>query len=183
MGKNESNKLYLRAFELEDEGFLIKLRRTKDLFRYTCGNTYFMSSEHSKKMLNENLISNKNHLYLVICLSENDLPIGYLNVAEIDHVNKRIEWGGIVIDPQFSNKGYATMAAHLLLTFIFEELNMNRVYGSWLEENVSSLKMSKKLGFQTEGILKEHVYKNNSYHNVIVCSMLKKDYYASKSIA
>jgi len=174
-------KVLLRAFENEDEDFLIKLRRNKDLFRYTCGNYYFMSSEHSKKLFHDNIISNSNQLYLLICLCENNTPIGYLSIDHIDHINKKLQWGGIVIDPAFSGNGYATMAANLMIKYAFEELNINRVYGYWLQENIASLKVSEKLGFKKEGLLRDHVFKENRYHNVYICSLLKIDYDAKNA--
>lgn len=170
------NEVYLRAFEYTDEDFLIELRLNKELFRYTCGNTYFMSTEHSKKLLSDNIFSNQNQLYLLICLYQDEIPIGYLSIDSIDHVNKKVQWGGIVIDPQYTGKGYGTMASKLMIKFVFEELNMNRIYGYWMEENSASLKMSEKLGFKIEGILREHVFKWNKYHSVYICSLLKKDY-------
>lgn len=177
MNNTGTEKIYLRAFEIEDEQFLVKLRRNKDLFRYTCGNTYFISSEHSKKMLHDNIFNNQNQIYLLICLYENDTPIGYLSLNSIDHVNKKIQWGGIVIDPQHSGNGYATMAAKIMLKYVFEELNMNRIYGYWLQENIPSLKMSENLGFKVEGLLRDYVFKGNKYCNAYICSLLKKDYY------
>jgi RimJ/RimL family protein N-acetyltransferase len=169
-------KVYLRAFEKNDEDFLIALRSTKDLFRYTGGNTYFASSEHSKKLLQDNIINNQEQLYLLICLCENNLPIGYLSIINIDHLNKKTQWGGIIIDPKVSGNGYATLAAQKMIKYVFEELNMNRIYGYWLEDNLASLRMAEKLGFQVEGILREHVFKENKYQNLYVCSLLKKDY-------
>ena len=64
-----------------------------------------------------------------------------------------------------------------MLKFAFEELNMNRVYGYWLEENIASLKMAEKLGFQKEGLLRKNIFKENMYHNVCICSLLKEEYY------
>lgn len=179
MDATNKNKVYLRALEIEDEEFLIKLRRNKDLFQLTCGNTYFISAEHSRKMLQEHILENQKQLYLVICLEENNAPIGYLSITSINHVNKSLEWGGVVIDPKFTGKGFATDAAKLMLKFVFEEMNMNRLYGYWLEENVASLRISEKLGFVKEGVLREVTFKTGKYHNVILCSMLKKDYDAN----
>lgn len=68
------------------------------------------------------------------------------------------------------------IAAKEMLKFVFEELNMNKVYGYWLESNLASLKMSKKLGFVEEGLLREHVYKDNRYHSVYYLSLLRSEY-------
>jgi RimJ/RimL family protein N-acetyltransferase len=174
-------KIFLRAFESGDEEFLIRLRQNNDIFRYTCGNTFFRSSEYSKKLLNDNLFNQSGRMYLLICLKENKEPIGYTSLDEIDHINKKAQWSGIVIDPQFSGKGYATLTAQQILKFSFEELNMNKIYSYILEENVASFKMAQKVGFKNEGQIREDVFKEGKYHNVNICSILKKEYYDNKS--
>lgn len=169
--------VYLRAFELEDEDFLIHIRKNKDVFSLTTGNKYFASKEHSKKLLKDNLISDGKNLYLMICLTEENSPIGYLSIVDIDHVNKKAQWGGIIIDSSYSGKGYATIAAKEMLKFIFEDMNMNKVYGYWLDSNLASLKMSQKLGFVEEGVLRDHIFKGNQYHAVYYLSILRSEYF------
>lgn len=171
------NIIELRPFEYKDEEFLINLRLLKQLFSDTCGNSYYMSPEHSKRLLEENLLNNNNQIYLIIELVEENKPIGYLSLKNIDHINKKVEWGGIVIDPEYSGKGYATIAADLIIKFVFEQWNMNRVYGYWLERNKPSLRMAEKLGFVKEGLLRDYVFKDNSYQNAYICSLVKRDYH------
>src|SRR5665648_394575 len=94
--------IYLRAFEMEDEDFLIRIRKEEDVFSLTAGNKYFASKEHSKKLLEDNLFSKGDKLYLMICLNETKLPIGYISIIDIDHINKKVQWGGIIIDSSYS---------------------------------------------------------------------------------
>jgi diamine N-acetyltransferase len=182
MEKNNSNivesskTLYLRAFEISDLDYLIELRRNSDIFSLTAGNSYFSSSEHTKKMLNDNLFSDGNRLYLIICKASDNMPIGYLSIIEIDHINKRSQWGGVIIDPKFSGNGYGTLAGLEMLTFLFFQLNMNKVYGYWLSSNTASLKMALKLGFKEDGVLRSHVFKNNIYNDVLILSILKDEF-------
>lgn len=177
MNNLNSKLVYLRAFETEDENFLIEVRDNEDIFLLTAGNKYFASKEHSKKLLKENLFSDGKSLYLMICLSGDSTPIGYISITDIDHINKKVQWGGIIISSAYSGKGYATIAARELLKYIFEELNMNKVYGYWLEKNLASLRMAEKLGFIKEGILRQHVFKGNQYHSVLYLSILRSEYF------
>lgn len=171
-----TNRIYLRSLEHSDESFMVKLRGEKNIFDYTCGNRYFVSSNHTKKLIEENINNNHKQLYLMICLEKDHTSIGYLSINDVDHINKKVKWGGIVIAPQYSNKGYATDAAKVMLKYIFEEMNINRIYGYWLEDNLASLRMAEKLGFEKEGLLKDYVFKGNKYKNAYICSLLKRDY-------
>ena len=160
--KNDNNEaLYLRAFEMEDEAKLISIREKSDAFNLTTGNKYYSSKEHSKKLLSENLFSDGKSLYLMICLVKNDLPIGYISIINIDQINKKAQWGGIIIDYSYSGQGYATLSGRKMLEYAFEELNMNKIYGYWLDSNKSSLRIGEKLGFVEEGYIRDYVFKSN----------------------
>ncbi|XMB72262.1 GNAT family protein [Mycoplasmatota bacterium WC30] len=172
----KDNEVYLRAFISEDENFLIKIRENANVFALTAGNKYFSSREHTKKLLRENFFSDGKNLYLMICMANDNSPVGYLSISEIDHINKKVKFGGIIIDESFSGRGIATNAARQMLKFVFEELNMNKIYGFWLEKNIASLKMASKLGFIQEGVLREYVFKGNQYLNVLYLSILRNEY-------
>lgn len=171
-----SERVFLRAFEYSDLEFVNKLRNSEDLYKHTCGNKYYISSEYDKKWIEDKIFNNTKQIYLVICLIDNNSQIGYLSLNDIDHINKKAQWGGIIIDSKYSNKGYATESANLLLNYAFEELNINRIYGYWLESNVPSLRVGEKLGFTKEGLMRDYVFKQNRFHNAYICSLLRKDY-------
>ena len=50
---------------------------------------------------------------------------------------------------------------------------MQCIYSHILEYNIASQRLHEKIGFKKEGVLRERVYKNGKYHNLIVWSILK----------
>src|SRR3954468_11809410 len=91
-------RVFLRAFEYSDLEFVNKLRNRDDLYKHTCGNKYYISSEYDKKWIEDKIFNNTTQIYLVICLIDNNSPIGYLSLNDIDHINKKAQWGGIIVD-------------------------------------------------------------------------------------
>lgn len=172
-----NRKLYFRAFEYEDLNFINKLRNDEASFNFTCGNKYFISSERDKKWIEDKIFNNHSQLYLMLCTIDDRNPIGYICSTNIDYINRKAQWGGIVISNDFSGKGYGTEAGQLLLEHLFEELGMNMVYGFWREDHIASLKMAEKIGFKIDGLIRDYVYKQNKYHNAYLCSIIKSDYY------
>jgi [ribosomal protein S5]-alanine N-acetyltransferase len=170
-------RIFLRAFEMIDYKMLNKLRNDESISMHTLGNKYFISGEYDRRWVEDKIVNNKTQLYLAICLigKKNDL-VGYLSVTNIDFWNRKAEWGGIIIGAKFANKGYATEAAKLMLQHVFEELNLNRFSGYWLETNKASLRIAEKLGFTKEGLIREIVFKKNKYHNAYVMSILREEY-------
>lgn len=168
--------LYLRAFEYEDANFINKLRNDDTIFKYTCGNKYFISSERDKKWIEDKIFNNHNQLYLMISAIEGEKQIGYICATNIDYINRKAQWGGIVIDEKFSGKGYGTQSAKLLLNHLFYEFNMNMIYGYWRTDHSASLKMAEKIGFKNNGLARSFVYKQNKFHDAYLLSILKDEF-------
>lgn len=168
--------LYLRAFELDDISFIHSLRSDESFFELTCSNRYFISSERDKKWLEDKIVNNNHQLYLMVCTVKDNLPVGYICATDIDYLNKKAQWGGLIIAKEHAGKGYGTKAGELLLEHLFFELGMNMIYGYWREDHPASLRMAEKLGFRKDGLVRDFVFKQNKFHNVFICTILKSDF-------
>lgn len=174
----KTERICLRAFEIEDFKILNKWRNDNDIFSLTSGNKFFISSEYDKKWVENKIYNNKENIYLGINLLKNNKLIGYLSINNIDHRNRTAEWGGLIIgEKELWNKGYGTEAALKMLDFVFNELNIKCFYAVWLESHKASLRMGEKVGFKKEGLLLNRVYKQGKYHNQISMSIQREDYY------
>ena len=173
----KSNSIYLRAFEIEDYKVINRWRNDDEIQSLTGGNKYFVSSAKEKQWVEEKIIDNAKNIYLAICLKETGKMIGYLSINDIDWRNKKALWGGLIIgDKEQLNKGCATEASLLMLDYVFSERGLHRFFGHWLKSNHPSLRVATKLGFQQEGILRDCVYKANSFHDLVVLSILKEEF-------
>lgn len=176
-------KVYLRAFELSDSELFFKFRSDDEVFELVTGNKYFVSYEREKKWVEEKIFNDERKIYLSICLRENDQLIGYTSINEIDYRNRSAIWGSIIIDKSERGKGLSLEVGQLILKFVFEELGLNR-FSSYINENhIASLKMAKKLGFKEEGILRENIFKLNSFHTCIAISILRSEYESYKKFS
>jgi ribosomal-protein-alanine N-acetyltransferase len=148
--KNEV--IYLRAFELEDYKFLNKLRTDEEMFKLTCGNKYYISSEYDRKWVEDKIFNNDRNVYLAICLKDNSEIIGYTSINDIDYS--------------------ATEVGNILINYVFNELGFKRFHSRILEGHFASLRFVEKLGFEKEGILKSSVYKMGKFHNEIIVALI-----------
>ncbi len=87
------------------------------------------------------------------------------------------------------NKGYGTETVELLLKEVFEQLNLHRA--EWwtfaenttslkLAENTTSLKLAEKMGFKEEGRLRDTVFFDNRFHDMVVLALLRNEYKPDK---
>lgn len=106
--------------------------------------------------------------------------IGEVRCSYIDWVNRKGEIG-IVIGKEFRRKGYATEALELLMEFVFNRMNLNRLEAQYIEDNDASRKLFHGLGFIEEGIIRDAQYYDGMYHDTIISSMLAIEYISKKS--
>lgn len=63
-----------------------------------------------------------------------------------------------------------------MLRYAFNEIRLHRVSTSALDYNGASLHFMEKSGFQRKGIIRNAVYKDGTFHDVILLGCLKSDY-------
>jgi ribosomal-protein-alanine N-acetyltransferase len=75
-------------------------------------------------------------------------------------------------------QGIMSEALGAILDFGFRELDLNRIEALVMVENEASAALLRSLGFQVEGILREHDFFKGRFHDMRCCSLLRRDFYA-----
>jgi len=168
--------IYLRALELEDNKILSKWRNDRKLTDKLGGNIFFVSTYREKEWVEKAIENDKRDLHLAIVKRENNTFIGMVNLTSIDHVNKKAEFSIFIGDKKQMGKGYGKQATNLILQYAFNELNLNKVWLSVLKTNNKARKLYEIIGFKNDGVLRNNVYKNGSYHDFYLMSILKNEF-------
>lgn len=171
-------RVYLRAFELNDLENLVNWRNDVKVTSHLGGNSFFVSSLRETEWIKNAVFNDDKNIRLAICLKENNQHIGNVNLTSINWINRNAEYSIMIGDINQWGKGIGNEATHLILKYAFEELNLNRIYLTVREDNINAIKLYSKIGFKHEGILRESLFKNNKYINMIMMSILKFEYYA-----
>lgn len=113
--------------------------------------------------------------YLAATLPDSDRLIGFARIARAG-----VEAGklGYAIRADEQGKGYATDAARTLTTFGFRELGLHRVSAAIGPDNAPSVAAIKRLGFQYEGRLRDHVFTNGAWRDSLLYSVLAHEWSA-----
>ena len=106
--------------------------------------------------------------------------LGGCGVNSIDWKNRKAEIGIFIGDKDYWGKGYGSDAIQILVKFIFEEMNINKIGLSVYSYNERAKKAYKKCGFVEDGVLREEIFREGKYHDEIIMSMLKREYYKVK---
>jgi RimJ/RimL family protein N-acetyltransferase len=164
----------LRALEEEDIELIRQLTNDPWYESMIVGWAFPRSSFQQKKWF-ENY-NPKDELRLAIETPE-DGTVGMTGLIDIDWKNATARAGGMrIFKKDMRSKGVATDAYMALFRYAFEELRLNRIQGSVLSHNKASIRATEKAGFKQEGIMRQAIYKNGKFMDVILLGIIKEDY-------
>lgn len=109
-----------------------------------------------------------------------DVPVGSMYLVDIDYNNKRCESGWFVAENEYRSLKLAMALQQNMYDFVFDILQFNRIYGYVIDSNKMTLKLIKLCGIEEEGVLKQHVMKEGTFHDVTVVGLTKEAWHAKK---
>lgn len=175
------NTVYFRSFEPEDAELIYKWMNDDSLKQYSYGLNKRICREEAVEWVKSRMFQKPYEVWWAICAVDTDVMIGYMSLNDIHFINRSADFGGIVIADNNYRDGTAWIESYLfLLEYGFERLNLNRLSGGQVAMHPLSTTIGGCLFFQREGILRQAIYKNGVYHDVIMGSLLASEYYAHK---
>jgi len=169
-------KVYLRALEEADVENLVRWRNDREVTDSLGGSTFFVSSIREKDWVSHVVKNDRNDIRLAICLTETNKHIGNISLTSINWINRSAEYSIFIGEKEEWGKGYAGDASRLILDYGFKELNLHRIHLTVQIDNQRARKLYQGMGFTEEGVLRESVYKNGVYMDMISMSVLKSEY-------
>lgn len=79
-------------------------------------------------------------------------PVGQVALYQMDRLNKRAEFGRLLIgEAEARGRGLGRQATQLLLTLAFDYFDLNEVYLEVFKNNIPAISIYQQTGFQTRG--------------------------------
>jgi len=139
------------------------------------------------RMMEEDWIENlKNRddtiVFAIIIPDENNVEklIGNCGLHAIDWKNRVAEVGITIGEKEYQSKGYGTEAMEILLEYGFKTVNLNRIQLRVYEFNSRAINSYNKIGFVNEGRMRQAIFINGEYHDVIFMSILQEEWLKEK---
>jgi UDP-4-amino-4,6-dideoxy-N-acetyl-beta-L-altrosamine N-acetyltransferase len=94
--------------------------------------------------------------------------IGVLGIVDIDKQNRRCSWTWYIGNESFRGKGIAKLVQLNLYDYVFYYLKLHKLWSHMFTFNEHQIEnVHKRVGYQVEGRLKDHIYKNGEFLDVI----------------
>ena len=123
--------------------------------------------EVEKKRMNDDLI-------LGIETNEQVL-VGWVFLKDIDYAHGRASIG-ILLSSEARGQGYGQIGMEQMIDLGFKQLRLNKIYLTTRGLNEQAIALYKKIGFVTEGILRNHAYVEGKYVDTYFMGILASEW-------
>jgi ribosomal-protein-alanine N-acetyltransferase len=173
----ETERLVLRELTLEDTQTLLKFWADDEVTKYMNIESFQnpKQAEDMIRLLNE-LFQKKEAIRWGIVKKEDNSLIGTCGYNSwIQEQALRGELG-YELGRAYWRQGFMTEALRAVISYGFGVMKLNRIEALVLLEASRSMSVLLKLGFQKEGILREHGYWKGQFWDQYCFSLLKRDW-------
>jgi UDP-4-amino-4,6-dideoxy-N-acetyl-beta-L-altrosamine N-acetyltransferase len=169
------NKFELIDFEEKHLEKVLNWRNRDEIRKYMYNNKIITPEEHANWY--NNTINNNSNIIKLYCID--NIPAGLINFSNIERENNKCNWGFYIAE-SFA-KGTGNVLGYLALDYIFNGEGLRKLCAEVIVSNDRSLNFHKKLGFQEEGLLKKHIYRNDVYTDIVLLAIFNEEWNRNKN--
>ncbi|MDD5356024.1 MAG: GNAT family protein [Candidatus Omnitrophica bacterium] len=171
----EGEKVYLSPLSTEDDlTTYASWLNDKDVTNYLACGMFPTTTEQLKDYI-KSFQNNKTGMLLGIFLKKNSKHIGNTTLHQINWKDRNAQIGILIGDKKSWGKGYGTEVFRLIRDYAFKRLNLHRIYSALVVENKGSLNALKKVGYEVEGIARDHFFLNGRYVDCLYVAVVNSD--------
>ncbi len=123
----------------------------------------------------------KKYFFRFIIVTNDKKKIGSFGIQLISKNSSRVDISYLLL-PEYWNSGIMSEVVEMMLEYLFNEIQLNKVCATTNYNNIASKKVLEKFGFKLEGILKEQTYLENlgRYTDQARYGLLRNEYEKEK---
>ena len=168
----EGKNIYLRPMTGEDTDLIVKWRNEDFVRKNFIYQKPFTREGHLNWV--ETMVKTGKVVQFIIWTSENK-PVGSVYLRDIDETYHKAEYGIFIGEREALSKGYGTEAAKLMIRYAFEERKLHKLMLRVLAGNDRAKKSYENAGFVQEAYLKDDVYLEDGYRDVILMAVINPE--------
>jgi RimJ/RimL family protein N-acetyltransferase len=170
VGKN----IYLRAATSQDIANTYHWHLQSDPAMLSCRPQPFQNAAEAAEGYKKHVGSISRQTFMIVRKDDNT-PVGRIVYFDLNPLNRSVEFG-LIIDPDERKNGYAFEATRLLVGYLFNTRDLNKVYGQTSSLNKATAALLEKAGFKRDAVLRHHYFYDGELHDGYVYSILRFEY-------
>lgn len=173
--------VYFRTFEENDADLIYQWMNDDELKKLSTGLNRRMCRDEALEWVKARMRHNNYQVFWAICAKDTDKMIGYACLTDIHYINSSANFSGVIIGDKKYQDGMAWIETYLFVyEYAFERLNLNRLYGSAIDNHKTTMAMRKAMFNTREGVMRQAAFKNGKYYDVSMSSILRDEYFEHK---
>jgi RimJ/RimL family protein N-acetyltransferase len=166
--------MVLRELSRRDIAHINRWRHDRSVIEGLAAPFRYIDVEVDEAWFDRYLAARDQQVRCAVC--EDAGPIcGVVSLTSIDRVHRSAEFHIMIGEPQSRGRGLGTDATREMVRHAFRDLNLHRVYLTVREGNAAARKLYEKVGFKVEGLLRDAVYKDGRFENLVMMAILESD--------
>ncbi|MFD4819748.1 GNAT family N-acetyltransferase [Peribacillus butanolivorans] len=168
-----TKRLLLRLFQTSDASEVTKLCNNYNIYKNTLYLPYPYSIEDALSWIENHLDNFNNNKSYEFAITDKATGKLYGAIALSNHQNFNNGEIAYWVGEEFWGNGYATEAGEAIPEFAFIEKQYHKVYARHYNTNSASGRVIQKIGMKKEGVLRDHVMKENQYEDLVYHGIIK----------
>jgi ribosomal-protein-serine acetyltransferase len=172
------DNLLLRSYHVEDANDLFRaVNSSREHLRpWLLWVDATTKLEHSVQFIQMSLQQQHHQEALALGIFYNRNIIGGIGLHQWDHALEKAQLG-YWISKEFEGKGIVTACLERFIDFVFDKVGLNKLEIHFVPGNKRSATIASKLGFKTEGIIRDSYIMNGAFTDLVVTGLLKKEWH------
>lgn len=158
-------RLKLRRANITDVGYIMALQYSPENLKFIVP----FDENYHRAIINSD---GSEKLDVIIEELDTGIAAGYFMLRKLD--TPCAEFTHVIIGRK--GLGYGREALDLLLDWTFREKNFHRAWIDCKDYNEIALHLYERVGFVREGLLREYLFTDGAWENLVVLGMLKSEY-------
>ncbi|MDF2591249.1 MAG: acetyltransferase [Clostridia bacterium] len=169
-------KVRLRAYTREDISIRLNYINDIEIANLLTADIPYPILLHEEEKWFESITSQSDRYMFAIETIEDNRFIGGCSINSIDWKNSVATVGIFIGHKDYWGHGYGNDAMNILISFIFNQMNINKIRLISYSFNKRAIKSFEKCGFVIEGILRKEVFKDGIYYDKIAMGILREEF-------
>ncbi len=171
--KHDTLPIILREISLKDTENIVKWRNQENVRKHFVYQELFTKESHEEWM--KTMVSTGKVAQFIIHSTKENQDVGSVFLRDICPIHQKAEFGIFIGEDVARGKGYGTVAAKCILQFGFQTLNLHKIFLRVFANNQQAIASYKKAGFKVEGTMKDDVFINGSFHDMVFMGILQNE--------
>jgi UDP-4-amino-4,6-dideoxy-N-acetyl-beta-L-altrosamine N-acetyltransferase len=115
-------------------------------------------------------------------IEQDGAGVGLANLTRIDLVNRRCDWAYYLGETSTRGQGIGAGVEYIVLQHVFGPMGLNKLCCEVFLDNEAVWRLHESFGFTREALLREHVFKDGVFRDVVGLGILARDWAAARPV-